>query len=116
MIDLDADVMSCPVYSSQCPVYSSQCPVYSSQAYHIVSSLGCAAILRVSNRRVSLDDNIIQMTITVATAHISFVLAEYVVNVSGVISTVFSGIVLSWLGASLILEVQSFPFISFSPS
>jgi NhaP-type Na+/H+ or K+/H+ antiporter len=56
------------------------------------------------------------MTITVATAHISFVLAEYVVNVSGVISTVFSGIVLSWLGASLILEVQFFPFLSFSPS
>lgn len=74
---------------------------------YILSLAGCAVILRISNRRVSLDDNIIQMTITVATAHISFVLAEYVVNVSGVISTVFSAIILSWLGASLILEVHT---------
>lgn len=81
-----------------------------------MSCLGCAAILRISNRRVSLDDNIIQMTITVATAHISFVLAEYVVNVSGVISTVFSGIILSWLGASLILEVlYSTPLLTSLP-
>jgi hypothetical protein len=113
-------LMSChvrhiPLNVRHIPLYVRYIPLdlrYPSQAYHIVSSPGCAAILRVSNRRVSLDDNIIQMTITVATAHISFVLAEYVVNVSGVISTVFSGIVLSWLGASLILEVQSFPFLS----
>lgn len=69
--------------------------------------LGCIAILRIADRRVSHDDNTVQIAATIACAYVSFFLAQFVLDVSGVISTITSGVVLAWLAPPLILQPHS---------
>ena len=65
-------------------------------------------VLRKADRRVSHEDKTIQVAVTVGCAYISFFLAQYVLDVSGVISCVCSGVVVAWLGPPLILQVCTF--------
>ena len=67
---------------------------------------GCILVLRASDRTVDHEDKTIQVAVTVGCAYISFFLAQYVLEVSGVISCVTSGVVLAWLGPPLVLQVS----------
>ena len=67
----------------------------------------CVLALRLLNRRVSHDDCTMQMALTLCCAYISFFLGQYILKVSGVISCVTAGVMLSWLAPPLFLQPES---------
>jgi NhaP-type Na+/H+ or K+/H+ antiporter len=69
--------------------------------------LGAIFILRVANRRVSHEDKTIQIAVTIGCAYSSFFIGQYVLNVSGVISTCSAGVMLAWMAPPLILQPHS---------
>lgn len=69
--------------------------IFISPLLGIALGLGAIFILRVANRRVSHQDKTIQIAITIGCAYSSFFIGQYVLNVSGVISTCAAGTVRS---------------------
>jgi NhaP-type Na+/H+ or K+/H+ antiporter len=57
-----------------------------SPAIGALIGLVCVAALTVLNRRVEREDHTLQLILTICTGYLSFFVAQYMLNVSGVIS------------------------------
>eukprot|EP00605_Chrysophyceae_sp_TOSAG23-4_P000490 GSChrysophyteH1.ASY1.ANO1.549.1 assembled CDS len=68
-------------------------------------------VLKVARRRLSLEHNTVQIAVTISCAYMSFFLAQYILKVSGIISTCAAGVVLAWLAPSLILQPEQMEVI-----
>lgn len=60
-----------------------------------------------ANNRMKHDDSIIQVSLTLCCAYLSFFVAEHVVGVSGVICCCAAGVVISWIGSPLIIQHET---------
>lgn len=63
--------------------------------------------LRALDRRISKDDAIVQLVISICAAYVSFFLAQYTLEVSGVISCFVASIAFAWYGVPLYIQPVS---------
>ena len=72
------------------------------------AALGLLTIesMKLARRRLSIEHNTVQMALTVSCSYISFFLAQYVLEVSGIISCCAAGVIIAWLSPPLILQPE----------
>lgn len=68
-------------------------------------------VLRKAKRRLSPEDNVVQVAITIACAYISFFLAQWVLKVSGIICCCAAGLIIAWLAPALIIQPEQMEVI-----
>jgi NhaP-type Na+/H+ or K+/H+ antiporter len=68
--------------------------------------LGCVYVLAITRRRLDPEDNIIQVAITISTAYLSFFIAQYTLEVSGILCCCAAGLVIAWRAPALILNPE----------
>ncbi|KAL3935316.1 MAG: hypothetical protein SGBAC_009144 [Bacillariaceae sp.] len=71
-------------------------------AVGVMFGLGQILLLSILHRRVSREENIVQVTSVVGMAYLNFYTADYVWHTSGVISTVVAGLIVKLLGRAAI--------------
>ena len=71
-------------------------------AVGIMFGMGQLILLYVLDRRVSREENIVQVTSVVGMAYLNFYTADFVWHTSGVISTVTAGLIVKLLGRASI--------------
>ena len=73
--------------------------------------LGCGILiirwLRTANRPLKEIDTTIQIAITITSAYLIFFLAQYVLQISGVLACCGAGIILAWLAPPIILSHET---------
>ena len=80
-------------------------------AIGIAFGLGLLSMLLILNRRLEMEENVIQVAATLGTAYTTFFVAEIVAKCSGVIAVVFCGITVKAFGSNMINDsglMQSF--------
>ncbi|KAL3944882.1 MAG: hypothetical protein SGBAC_001026 [Bacillariaceae sp.] len=75
-------------------------------AVGVMFGLGQIIILMFLDRRVSREENIVQVTSVVGMAYLNFYTADFVWHTSGVISTVVAGLILKALGRASINDLK----------
>lgn len=71
-------------------------------AVGIAFGLGLIGILYYLNRRLSMEENVVQVTVTLTVAYLSFYTSEMVCHMSGVIAVVTTGITARAFGGGMI--------------
>ncbi|CAJ1966686.1 unnamed protein product [Cylindrotheca closterium] len=75
-------------------------------AVGVFFGLGQLILLFILHRRVSREENIVQVTSVVGMAYLNFYTADYVWHTSGVISTVVAGLIVKLLGRGSINDLK----------
>ncbi len=75
-------------------------------AVGIAFGLGLTAILWFLNRRFSVEESIVQVCATIATAYLAFYVAEVILHMSGVLAVVCCGVTTKTFAAILIIDEE----------
>jgi len=68
--------------------------------------LGTVFMLKFLNRRLSHEENVVQVVLTVAVAYMAYFVAEILCQCSGIISTITCGLTVKVLGITLVHDVS----------
>jgi NhaP-type Na+/H+ or K+/H+ antiporter len=77
----------------------------------VVLGLLTTYALRKAKRRLSPEDNTVQVALTMACAYLSFFLAQWVLGVSGIICCCAAGIIIAWLAPALIIQPEQMEIV-----
>ena len=72
----------------------------------IAFGIGLVSLLFFFNRRLSQEENVMQVASTITVAYVCYYVADIVAGTSGVIAVVFCGVVTKAFGASLINDLE----------
>lgn len=68
--------------------------------------LTSAIALKILNRRLSSEENVVQVVLTLSVAYLSYFVAEILCQCSGVISTITCGLTVKILGITLVHDIS----------
>ena len=68
--------------------------------------LGTVLLLKCLNRRLSAEENVVHVVLTVAIAYMSYFVADALAKCSGIISTICCGLTVKILGISFINDIH----------